>query len=242
MFEEAQVCMVCGRPVDSDGQVYCSDECSTLDVSTSSGLTSPSLSATSSAFASPYLTSTADAADVPALVPSALGRSHRHKHSISSSSNSSTGWSTLEDLNDQSIHVLDPTLTPADPFSENIKNTQYLHPLYAHGGMMQYARRPSSTNNRSTVPLLLRHASGITTSSPSSASSFSATKGISSPFYATQLSVDGDDASSFCLSEEGDRQSHVSSSTTPEQAQARRKRNRASLPAYFRSSTSLWKR
>ncbi|KAI0819079.1 hypothetical protein BC629DRAFT_695779 [Irpex lacteus] len=232
MFEEAQVCMVCGRPVDSDGQVYCSDECSTLDASTSSGLTSPSLSATSSAYASPYLTSTTDSADVPALVPSALGRSHRHKHSISSSSNSSMGWLTTEDLNDTSIHIHDPSLTPADPLSESTKSPQYLHPPHARSGM-QYARRPSTTNHRSTVPRLLRHQSGMTTSSPSSASSFGAGKSMPSPYYAANSSVDGDDASSLCLSEEGDRQSHASSSNNLEQAQARRKRNRASLPAYF---------
>ncbi|KAI0685672.1 hypothetical protein BC835DRAFT_1523332 [Cytidiella melzeri] len=230
MFDEAQVCMVCGRPVDAVDQVYCSVECSTLDATSSpipSSLTSPSLSATSSACPSPYIRSTTDCLDVPALVPSTLGHGHSHKYSISSSSNSSVGCSTSDDLTDASIAIQDPSL---DPPCENAKSPHLLlHP--AHAGMMQYARRPSATNHRSTVPLLLRNPSGMTMSSPSSASSFGVGKSMPSPLYPT----DGDDdgASSVCLSEEGDHHSRVSSSTTADRAQARRKRNRASLPAYF---------
>lgn len=105
---------------------------------------------------------------------------------------------------------------------------------------MQYARRPSSTNNRSTVPLLLRHSSGTTattSSASASASSFggpASGKSMPSPLYTPFSSVDGTDddaASSLCLSEEGDRQSHASS--TPDQQRRRKTRNRASLPAYF---------
>lgn len=181
-------------------------------------------SATSSALTSPYLTSMNAPGnhDVPALVPSALG--HRTHHSISSSSNSSTGWSAVTDHDDE--FLADPYVYPAsehlsvDMLSEGSKSPGYLQPG------LTYARRPSTTNNRSTVPLLNCHLPVAS----SSMTSLGATKSLlPSPFH--NAVVTEDDSSSLCLSDEayGD---HDNRSTYTGNAQ-RRKRNRVSLPAYF---------
>lgn len=146
--------------------------------------------------------------DIPALVPSTLG--HRAQHSISSSSNSSTSWSgvTEEDENEHFVYGGEST----DMLSEGSKSPGYLSGLF-------YARRPAPTNHRAIVPMLHRHATS------SSASSLGVPHSVPSPFYASTE----DDASSVCMSElslhdENEREG------TPSQ---RRKRNRASLPAYF---------
>ncbi|GJE96455.1 hypothetical protein PsYK624_126520 [Phanerochaete sordida] len=200
MFEETEVCIQCGRPVD--GRVYCSDECENLDGA------SPSLSsATSSAHPSPYVTSMKSSnLDVPALVPSTLG--HRARYSISSSA-SSTAWSAVttdEDEEDPYLYTENP-----DMLSDGSKSPGY--------GLF-YARRPSSTNHRATVPMLHRHSSGIASSVSASASSFGMSRGLPSPFYASTE----DDASSVCISE---------LSLHEDDASARRKAKRTSLPAYF---------
>ena len=208
MFEETEVCIHCGRPVEGyvsspssfrvylqpHSRVYCSDECESLDSS-----------AASSVFASPYLSSTHTAgnADVPALVPSA-------QHSVSSA-NSSTVWSTTPDEEGEGesyLYLSEPT---PDMLSEGSRS-----PAFNPSSSLFYTRRPSSTNQRATVPMLHRHAS--------SASSFNINKGmgLASPFYASTIE---DDAASVCISELSLHDDDPSS--------ARRKAKRTSLPAYF---------
>ncbi|KAH9848899.1 hypothetical protein C2E23DRAFT_738552 [Lenzites betulinus] len=260
MFEE--VCLLCSKPVAIDGRPYCSDECENLDI------TSPSASATSSAQPSPFLNSTANGpgalAEVPALLPSALGRSlkephksHRVRHSESSSSNSSVSWSALgEDYNDD---VLNPALYSAGTDDEFAINSDYLSPevgiskpstsfgnVYrTPNSSLPYVRRPSTTNNRSTIPML--HHRGSSTSTPSSA-------GVSSsaPYYCT-TEDDSSDVPSACASSasgrsgrRSGRKSHDSVPHTTDESErekddtltSKNRRNRASLPAYFSLLTS----
>ena len=180
-------------------RVYCSDECESLDNA------SPSFSsAASSAHPSPLVTPMkASNLDVPALVPSTLG--HRARYSISSSSASSAGWSAVtDDEEDPYVYTEHP-----DMLSDGSKSPGYQSGLF-------YARRPSTTNHRSTVPMLHRH----TSAASSSASSFGMSRGLPSPFYASTE----DDTSSLCISE---------LSLHEDDASARRKAKRTSLPAYF---------
>ncbi|KAI0780436.1 hypothetical protein BD413DRAFT_464408 [Trametes elegans] len=260
MFEES--CLVCGRPVVADGRVYCSDECESTDV------TSPSVSATSSAQPSPFLNSTVNApgnlAEVPALLPSALGRSlkdgrksHRVRHSQSSSSNSSVSWSALED--DYEDEGVNPILYSAGTDDEFSVHPDYLSAdagsskpstsfssIYRHpSSSLAYVRRPSSTNNRSTIPTLHhRHSSAST---PSSAG-----MSCSVPQYCS-TEDDSSDAPSACASSvsgcPGRRSGRKSTESVPQLADdserekddtvtGKNRRNRASLPAYFSLLTS----
>lgn len=206
MFEETEVCIHCGRPVED--RVYCSDECESRDSA------SPFLSsATSSAYASPYLPSMKNAPgnlDVPALVPSALG--HRARCSISSSSNSSTAWSAVTDDDEADAYVLN------EQYHDMLSVDGQKSPRYQPSNGLAYARRPSTTNHRSTVPHLNRHISAAS----SSASSFGLSHGMPSPFYASTE----DDTSSVCISE-------LSLHEETDAGSFRRKAKRTSLPAYF---------
>ncbi|PCH37767.1 hypothetical protein WOLCODRAFT_135839 [Wolfiporia cocos MD-104 SS10] len=246
MYEE--VCLQCGRPVLVDGRAYCSDECESLDA------TSPSISTTSSAVASPYLHSNSGPgtlADVPALVSSALGRplaAHHNRLSISSSSTSSAAWSSLTD-DEEDVEIANPV--PDDEYGYNLgaeggskSATSLGHFAYhARGAGLSYARRPSSTNNRSTIPTLARG-----TSSPS---------GVGSPLSGPAPYIQEDDfsdvpstssvssAHSSALRtrfrharKSSDALSYASSEDPDNTLTSKSKRNRASLPAYFSLLTS----
>ena len=147
--------------------------------------------------------------DVPALVPSVLG--HRARHSISSSSNSSTTWSAVTDEEEA-----DPYIYAEQPYPDMLSAEPPKSPGYQSG--LFYARRPSTTNHRSTVPTLHRH----TSAASSSVSSLGVSHGMPSPFYASTE----DDTSSVCISE-------LSLHDETDAAAARRKNKRTSLPAYF---------
>ncbi|KAJ7700997.1 hypothetical protein B0H14DRAFT_3904196 [Mycena olivaceomarginata] len=102
-------CLSCGKELE-DARPYCNEQCQTGDP------TSPSLSAASSAFSSLHQQYT-HGQDVPALIPSALGRALRgytaHDHySASSSSASSTSWSVLTATTTASSTTPTPTPTP----------------------------------------------------------------------------------------------------------------------------------
>ncbi|KAI0820198.1 hypothetical protein BC628DRAFT_1331061 [Trametes gibbosa] len=260
MFEE--VCLLCSRPLAADGRPYCSDECESLDV------TSPSVSVNSSAQPSPFLKSTANPpgtlAEVPALLPSALGRSlkephksHRVRHSESSSSNSSVSWSALEeDYNDD---VLNPALRSAGTDDEFAINSDYLSPevgsskpstsfgnIYrTPNSSLPYVRRPSTTNNRSTIPML-HHRTSSASTPPSAGISSSA------PFFSS-TEDDSSDVPSACASSlsarSGRRSGRKSNDSVPHTTDeserekddtltGKNRRNRASLPAYFSLLTS----
>ncbi|KAI0362659.1 hypothetical protein OH77DRAFT_1491985 [Trametes cingulata] len=258
MYEES--CLLCGRPVLADGRPYCSDECESLDVA------SPSISTTSSAQPSPFLNSTANApgapSDVPALLPSALGhslkearKSHRVRHSESSSSNSSVSWSALED--DYDDDAVNPAL-----YSAGTDDEFAIHPDYASAepgsskpssfslyrnprSSLAYVRRPSTTNNRSMIPML--HHRGSSVSTPSST-------GMSrSVPYCCSTEDDSSDVPSACASSvsgrSGRRSGRKSTDSVPQIADdserekddtvtGKNRRNRASLPAYFSLLTS----
>ncbi|OBZ75267.1 hypothetical protein A0H81_04093 [Grifola frondosa] len=257
MFEE--VCLLCGRPTSADGRAYCSDECESQDT------TSPSISTTSSAYPSPHLQSSMNApgnlAEVPALVSSALGHSltslegykthNRNRRSISSSSTSSLGWSALDDEEDDSVNLAfnlgsedefncNPEMSGADVCSLKSAGS-YGHLLHPHSAL-SYARRPSTTNNRSTIPMLHRRTSS--NSIPASAA-----KGVSRsvPYYSTEddSDVPSTSISSFSSARSNgrrDRHLQMTSDTASQEESerekdsesiSRSKRNRTSLPAYF---------
>ncbi|KAL7283772.1 hypothetical protein ACG7TL_003209 [Trametes sanguinea] len=240
---------------------YCSDECENLDV------TSPSISTTSSAHPSPFLQSTANAAgnlpEVPALLPSALGHSlkdgrktHRVRHSVSSSSNSSVSWSALED--DYEDEAANPALYSAGTDDEFAIHADYLSQeagsskpsssfgnVYRHpASSLAYVRRPSSTNNKSTIPMLHHRASS--TSTPSS-------NGVSRSMPYSSMEDDYSDvpsASASSASGRSGRRSGRKSTDSVHQVTdeserekddtvtGKNRRNRASLPAYFSLLTS----
>ncbi|KAJ7510149.1 hypothetical protein B0H11DRAFT_1702038 [Mycena galericulata] len=216
MFED--YCLSCGKEL-ADGRAYCNDQCHSGD------LTSPSLSEASSPFSSPH-PQYAHGQDVPALVPSALGRALRaytaHDR-YSASSSSASSWSVLTDDDDDD----DDQYSEYDP--RELDPQQSSHAL-------SYARRPSGTNNRSTFPHLHRR-----TSSASSVCLPQSAPGDAS--FDRFLDDDGygsDLASSVDLaSEDPTRPKHADTMTaTAAPTKARRKRNRASLPAYFSMLTT----
>ena len=152
--------------------------------------------------------------DVPALVPSAMG--HRPQLSISSSS---SGWSAvITDEEEGDPYVYAGSDYNSEMISLDLPSSK---PSSNVNSGLSYTRRPSATNHRATVPLLHR-------GQPSSSlvSSFnSIPQSLPSPFYGE------DDASSICYSEEFIDDSERES--TPSLVASQRKRNRASLPAYF---------
>ncbi|KAJ7444834.1 hypothetical protein FB451DRAFT_1412960 [Mycena latifolia] len=212
MFED--ICLACGRDV-FDGRAYCNDACQSGD------LTSPALSESSSAFSSPHL-QYANGQDVPALVPSALGRALRaytahDRYSASSSSASSTSWSVVTDDDDELSSEYDARELDMDG------------PHHALHPALSYARRPSGTNNRTTFPHLHRR---------TDSDSF----GCSFPQSAPNERLcppDDDDtlddpyADEDFASEDPARPATATITATAAPTKARRKRNRASLPAYF---------
>lgn len=226
--------------------IYCSDDCQNRDIS------SPSISSSSSALSSPHL-SYAPGGEVPALVPSALGsalRNYRERdhYSVSSSSVSSTSFSVTTDDEDDG-----PLLSSEHGFYEGVdpvfdgssKSAGYAFPsaMFRHSALF-YTRRPSGTNNRSTVP-------NPTTKRKSSASSSHASshvRGIprSAPIHSLSSTEDEEAFSDFGFSSrdstdadeiENNRditqEDGEPKSSTASTVKSKRSRNRASLPPYF---------
>ncbi|KAJ7286117.1 hypothetical protein C8J57DRAFT_657916 [Mycena rebaudengoi] len=197
MFED--VCLACGKDV-ADGRPYCNDVCQSGD------LTSPSLSSASSTFSSPHLQYT-NGVDVPALVPSALGKALRaystthDRYSTSSSSASSASWSVLTDDDDDSSEY-------GEPYNRGVPATS-----------LSYTRRPSGTNNRSTFPHLHRR-----TSSASSSSLVVCSLPQSAPSTRCTHPTDDDDDESDAAPPQP---------ATVKSKRTLKRTNRASLPAYF---------
>ena len=153
--------------------------------------------------------------DVPSLVPSALG--HRPQLSISSSS---SGWSAV--ITDEEEG--DPYVYAGSDYNSEMISLDI--PSSKNASLntgLSYTRRPSTTNHRSMVPQLTRHHSSTTSLSVSSVGGIP--QCLPSPFYTE------DDASSTCFSEDFIDDSERE--CTPSAAVSQRKRNRASLPAYF---------
>ena len=128
-------------------QAYCSDDCQANDIS------SPSISSSSSTRSSPNI-ACAYGDEVPPLLPSALGSAltsyMAFNHcNVSSSSASSASWSLLtDDEDDDALHHYGSGSSDHD-VSDGIYDGSYKSVTSA----LSYARRPSGTNNSSTVPL-----------------------------------------------------------------------------------------
>ncbi|GLB34734.1 hypothetical protein LshimejAT787_0202990 [Lyophyllum shimeji] len=224
MFEE--MCLVCGKHLDDDALAYCSEDCQSQDTSES-----PSISSASSAVSSPNL-GYATGGDVPPLVPSALGSAlskyarGRHHYSVSSSSASSTSWSVAtDDEDDGSLGVSSYGVSRWHESEDSLyegssKSANFVDSMKPSPSALSYARRPSGTNNRSTVPNPHGRASAHVPEVPHS-----------SPLH-SHLSTDDDAGYSdvgFSSRDESESEFHVTKPVSPPKS----KRNRASLPAYF---------
>ncbi|KAI0071762.1 hypothetical protein K474DRAFT_1679186 [Panus rudis PR-1116 ss-1] len=232
MFEEASVCMTCGRPVD--GLIYCSDECESQDSTSSS-----SLSAASSAAPSPYLPPSMNApgnlADIPALVPSTLGytqKGHRARHSISSSSNSSASWSLSEDEDEfPTSHI--GIAGEAPEFLAGGNSVRSSSSLLKPHSALSYARRPSATNHSSTIPLLSKRSSSSTTNLLGT--SVNSARSPLGDYSAEDDSSDVVSSASSIRSRKNTMRptSFIENRQDQNTVLIKRKRDRTSLPAYF---------
>ncbi|KAJ3993955.1 hypothetical protein F5050DRAFT_1576599 [Lentinula boryana] len=229
MFEE--ICLTCGKHLSDDGNIYCSDECQILDTA------SPSISSASSALSSPHL-GYAIGGEVPALVSSALGKAlrgyhTRDHHSVSSSASSTSCSALTDEEDDDSNYVFGSEGAYQDEYAEGNLKSSGLYPIFR--APLSYARRPSGTNNVHAAP----HTPGrAPTSGSFPGHVYSAPP--SAPIHShSQSSTDDETYSSDFGSSSRDEESY-STLTTPDEGQkkstitnAKRFRNRASLPAYF---------
>ncbi|KXN92271.1 hypothetical protein AN958_08724 [Leucoagaricus sp. SymC.cos] len=239
MFEE--ICLVCGKHLFDYGSAYCSDDCQGRDA------TSPSISSSSSALSSPHL-GYANGADVPPLIPSALGsalknlRGSRDPYSFTQSAATSPGWSGMntddDDYDDGASLAVRAECADASELGPDGISKQLNYSFSTKPSALQYTRRPSGTNNHSTVPSVHRRMS-------STSSSSGHVRGIprSAPHPSHSSTEDDETFSDFGLSsrdngdsaaEESDAHSEKGSDGGKLEAdRAKRFRNRASLPAYF---------
>ncbi|KAH9928527.1 uncharacterized protein BXZ73DRAFT_90582 [Epithele typhae] len=216
MYEE--VCLLCGRPVLADDRAYCSDECESQDV------ISPSISTTSSAHPSPFLRSNANVpphlAEVPALLPSALGRSfdasrtRRIRQSESSSSASSTSWSAMDD------DVYDDSEPSPALYGPTTDDEYYgVHPTTSRTRRTSSVSTPGSGVSPGIPPedyVDEDDASDVPASAVSSSIHSSRRHSRKSADFGQMAALDGDE--------------HEEKEDT---LTGKRRRNRASLPAYF---------
>lgn len=201
MFDE-DCCLQCGKPMPVDNRIYCSDACQALDDS------SPSLSTASSAWPSPSL-------------PPMVAVSTQEPTTLSIG---------------MSLSLAKSTYPPAYPIWYEDEDDAELLSVHASEDLLRshdalsYARRPSSTNTHSTIPLLHRHSSSSTTHSSTGHSTNSAEEesDISGP---TSSSRHHHRRSSYGTPLPPP--APLVTSDVPEATVTSRKRNRASLPAYF---------
>ncbi|TFL02955.1 hypothetical protein BDV98DRAFT_410503 [Pterulicium gracile] len=148
MFED-DFCLTCGKGSVRPGHAYCSSACEAVDSASSVS------SAASSTFSSPHLKSTPASGQPPALTisssltASAQGRSNRY--SISSSA-SSTSYSATDDDEES---LVDPEVNN-DLNIHKHTDAQNESSSFSLSPGMFFARRPSSTNNHSMLPVLQR--------------------------------------------------------------------------------------
>jgi hypothetical protein len=187
-----------------NSRIYCSDACQALDDS------SPSLSTASSAWPSPSLP---PMTAVPTQDPTSLSLGMSLSSAKSAYQPAYPIWYDDEDDAEMlSVHATeDPRLRSHDALS--------------------YARRPSSTNTHSTIPLLHRHSSSSTTHSSTGHSTNSAEEDsdISGPTSSSNHQHHRRSSYGTPLPPPAPSMT----SDTPEATVTSRKRNRASLPAYF---------
>ncbi|KAI6109723.1 hypothetical protein F5141DRAFT_1195932 [Pisolithus sp. B1] len=188
MFEE--ICLTCSRRLPDDGRAYCSDECE------------------ASALSSPYL-DYAIGDDVPPLVPSALGSAlsslgKRDRYSTSSSSTSSASTTTAP------VSIGDNFSCDGERSDVPLEaSSRFFGVPLPKKSSLSYARRPSTTNRRSLIPLLHSR-------NPSNSS------------------VAGTQNSSFVEENDDTILEHdYEADKCTIGSKSRKSRNRASLPAYF---------
>ncbi|EPQ57968.1 hypothetical protein GLOTRDRAFT_109965 [Gloeophyllum trabeum ATCC 11539] len=197
---------------------------------------------------------TGPASDVPALIPSALGRAlaSRGAGNRTSFTSVSSNWSSSaftedddDDFGSSAVYGVDEEYgyladVPLDPMDGTTTKSSTASPLPLAGltksmpsSALAYARRPSTTNNRSTIPHLHRRISSSSSSSFSQSSLIAKSAPSSAPYPS-------DDDLSFSDSP-AERQPTIRRSQKPKQredpdegtAKPKSKRNRASLPSYF---------
>ncbi len=166
--------------------------------------------------------------EVPALLPSMLGSAFRKEDRYSSSSSaSSTAWSldtdSGEDQEDPFVGANSDPDTADSLYDEPTKATPFGRPL-------AYARRPSGTNTRSTVP----HLHSRTSSGPY-VGHVRGTQSVPQPQEDDQVSFQDETYSDHVIPQSApDRPVHsfayAKDSTI---TKSKRSRNRASLPSYF---------
>ncbi|KDR73584.1 hypothetical protein GALMADRAFT_228029 [Galerina marginata CBS 339.88] len=235
MFEE--ICLVCGKHLADDGLAYCSDDCQHTDLS------SPSISSSSSALSSPNM-GYAAGGEVPALMPSALGSAlqvyaKRSGYRVTSSSASSNSWSAITDDEDEdAIHQYgDSEFGYKDPTDPSSKSANFIYSI--NPSALSYARRPSGTNNHSTVPHVhrrlssassSRHLRGFPRSAPISSHALADDEESYSDLgFSSSDSLGPDEVDLHSEKDWGvEVKSKYSQTTKP-----KRSRNRASLPACF---------
>lgn len=214
-------------------RAYCSDNCENSD------LASPSVSSSSSALSSPQL-GFAAGADVPALIPSALGSAlknyqGRDFYDISSSSASSTSWSVVtdDDEDDAALGLRGEYSYHSSTDSFHEGSSKSANFVYIHSSGLSYTRRPSGTNNRSTVPHLHRRLF-------SDGSSSGHAQSPRSPRVHSSHSSDDEESFSDsgifsqCLDQdENDIPSEKGWFDAKLKANTAHSHNRSSLPAYF---------
>lgn len=182
---------------------------------------------------------------MPPLMPSALGLALKNIHgrdpySVPSSAASATwsGMGTDDDDDGASLAVRAEHTDGSELAQDGIsKQPNYQYPLKPSA--LQYTRRPSGTNNHSTVPHVHKRMSSSTSSSSGHV------RGIprSAPPLSHSSTEDDDAFSDFGLSsrenldtEESDAPSEKGSDegkVKQDVEKTKRTRNRASLPAYF---------
>ena len=179
---------------------------------------------------------------MPALVPSALGTSlkyHRRTYpSVSSSSASSTSWSLVTDEEEGDTLLNVESDWPHEGSEAAYEN---MSKLSVYPSALSYARRPSGTNNRSTIPLLHRRTSSGSSSGHGHGIPCSAPIASCGPSVRIATDEDGDDEAydsglEFVrarrrVREDARRQSVDKGSTI--RGRVKRTRNRASLRACF---------
>ncbi|KAF9792160.1 hypothetical protein BJ322DRAFT_17784 [Thelephora terrestris] len=213
-----------------DRRAYCSYGCESLDA------TSPSISTSSSTFPSPHISSAMSPTpdrDIPALLPAALGGSggplqnysryrsiNNHPSAIPRYS-TLTHWSSSQYTEDESDHPDHAALY--DPNEKHIPSSG-----------LNYARRPSSTNWHSTIPRpRLTRASESGASSPVRSSMGAPQSAPSLALPPSPPSSGADDELSDGINDKQATLRNKKATSSSTNTSTSKKRNRASLPAYF---------
>ena len=176
------------------------------------------------------------------------------RHSESSSSNSSTSWSALEDDVDYDEEGIPQVLYGANTDDEYYAmNPDYLSPdpsklspsfatlQRQNASSLAYIRRPSTTNNRSTIPTLHRRTSSVSTPSSTGMSPSVPYDYEDDMSDAPSIPAAPSSSASIRSGRRHGRKSEEMAAPANDDSErekedtvtGKKRRNRASLPAYF---------